>query len=133
MWVSSEYVRDGMPNAMEFEDWLRVTVPRQLNLSPSKQVAMKKKFYHFADLVRPLEKKATAEFERFFRVLNTKMQEVNAWRARRGTQVSPILTNGEFEKYDNGKLMYDLIENRQEKPKHHIGTRKASANAVGEK
>jgi hypothetical protein len=104
------------PNSMGFEHWLRFTVPRQLNLSPSKQVAMEKKFDHFADLVRPLEKKAPAEFERFFKALQTKIQEVNTWRAPRGTRVAPSVTDGKIETYDNGKLIYHLIETGKKKP-----------------
>ena len=94
----------------EFERWLRHTVPWQLNLSPSKQVAMQLKFYHFSDWVSSLEKKAPTEFRDFFEKLQAEMAEVSKWKAPKGTCVVPSEFNDQLLEHPNGKLKYRLVD-----------------------
>ncbi len=53
------------PRSLEFERYLRHTMPRKLNLSQAKSAAIESTFYHFADVLRPLESKAPEEFSSF--------------------------------------------------------------------
>ena len=104
-----------MPKSDDFETWLRFTVPWQLGLSHSKQVAMKHRFYQFGVLARALQKKAPAEYERFFNALQARMEEVYKWRAPRGTRIAPIVSGRHLELFPNGKPMYELHEMRYKK------------------
>lgn len=65
-----------MPKPSDFETWMRFTVPWQLCLSRSKQVAMQHKFSHFGALARALQMKAPQEYQRFFDALQATMDEV---------------------------------------------------------
>jgi len=89
---------------------MRFTVPWQLNLSPSKQMAMKHRFYQFGALARALEKKAPQEYQRFFDALQARMEEVSKWRAPRGTKIVPVVADGKLDLFPNGKPMYDFFE-----------------------
>lgn len=96
-------------HGIEFEDWICFTVPWQLNLSPSKEVAIKTKFGPFADYVRPLADKAPEEFEKFFSELQRRIEEVSRWRAPRGRMVWIETYKGEWLEYPNGKFRHTLI------------------------
>ncbi len=95
---------------IEFEDWLCFTLPWQLNLSPSKEVAVKTKFGPFADFVRPLVNKVPEEFDKFFNELKKRMNLVYIWKAPRGVVVSFESYNGEWLKYPNGKFRHNLVK-----------------------
>lgn len=94
---------------LEFEDWITCTLPWQLNLSPSKEVAVKTKFGPFADFVRPLAKKAPEEFEVFFTELKKRFLQVSNWRSPKGTTVISESYKREVLKYPNGKPRHRLI------------------------
>lgn len=94
---------------IEFEDWLCFTIPWQLNLSSSKEVAIKVKFGPFADCVRPLANKAPEEFDKFFNELRRRMEVVYKWKAPKGMTVSYESYKGEWLKYPNGKFRHHLI------------------------
>ena len=81
-----------MPKSDDFEAWIRFTVPWQLGLTPSKQVAMRIKSYKFGTLARALQKEAPQEYKRFLDALQDKMEEVYKWRAPKGKEISPIVT-----------------------------------------
>lgn len=49
------------PRSLDFERYLRHTMPKKLNLSDAKSAAIESVFYAFADVLRPLESKAPAE------------------------------------------------------------------------
>lgn len=51
---------------IEFEHWLRFTMPKKLCLSEPKKAAIDSILYHFSDSVRSLERKAPDEFKAFF-------------------------------------------------------------------
>jgi hypothetical protein len=100
---------------MEFEDFMRFTILNALHPSPSKQVAMENNFYHFADIVRPVVKKAPEEFKGFMNELEKRMQNVERWRAPRGTVVAVALYHDnrkdsamEIDKWPNGRPRYKL-------------------------
>lgn len=94
---------------IDFEDWICFIVPWQLNLSPSKEVAVKTKFGPFADFVRPLANKAPEEFNKFFSELKARFEAVSKWKAPNGTAVSYESYKGEWLKYPNGKFRHTLI------------------------
>jgi hypothetical protein len=104
-----------MPKSDDFETWIRFTVPWQLGLSPSKQVAMQRKFHQFGAYARALQKKAPAEYDRFFSALQEKMQEVSKWKTPKGMQLSPVVYEGKLQTFPNGKLMYEVREKLQKK------------------
>ena len=82
---------------LKFEEWICHVVPKQLNLSATKGVAMKMKFGQFADTVRPLVEKTPEEFERFFKALQENFSAVEGWRASKGTK--PIKDDGKGNRY----------------------------------
>ena len=94
----------------DFEVWFRRSLPWQLNLSQSKQVAVDEAFYQFATFARTLERKAPEEFEIFFNELERRMAKVSKWRAPKGTKVVPIYYKGKAETHPNGKIIYHLVE-----------------------
>jgi hypothetical protein len=100
-----------MDKGLEFEYWVRYTLPWQLNLSPSKACGVELKFGRFADTVRPLVSKAPAEFERFFGELRRKVEGVYHFRAPRGYRAYPVVFNGDFVYYPNGKIRYSIQKN----------------------
>lgn len=100
-----------MDKGLEFEIWISNTLPWQLNLSPSKSVAIETKFGQFADTVRPLAEKAPKEFEHFFTILKEKIKETYKFKAPRGYRAYPKVANGDFEHYPNGKLRYSIQKN----------------------
>lgn len=69
---------------LDFENWISHDLPKQLNLSASKETAIKLKFGGFADYVRQLEKKAPQEYELFYKTLRKKFEEISKWRAPKG-------------------------------------------------
>jgi len=95
---------------LKFEDWICHTLPWQLNLSKSKEVAVRTKFSPFADFVRPLAKKAPEEFEFFFSQLVSRFDKIAHWRTPKGTVVIPQIYKGKFERYPNGKLRHTIVE-----------------------
>ncbi len=94
----------------DFEHWLRYTLPWQLNLSPSKQVAVDETFYQFATFARMLATVAPEEFEIFFNELTNRTDKISKWRAPKGTRIIPTLYKRKIETYPNGKIIYTLIE-----------------------
>jgi len=97
-------------DAWDFEIWLRFTIPWQLNLSPSKQVAMEMIFGGFRNYAVRLEGKASSEFGRFFKALKERFEKVYKWRAPRGAKVVAASHKGRLERWPNGKPRYGLIE-----------------------
>lgn len=95
---------------IQFENWLCFTLPWQLNLTPSKEVAVKTKFSPFADYVRPLANKAPKEFEMFFEELRKRFSQVPKWRIPRGSVVSFETYKDQWLKYPNGKFRHTLVE-----------------------
>lgn len=100
-----------MDKGFEFENWICNTLPWQLNLSPSKSVAVEIKFSQFADTVRPLARKAPKEFEQFFIDLKRKIKEAYKFRAPRGYRAYPRVVGGDLDYYPNGKLRYSIQKN----------------------
>ncbi|MFA5092358.1 MAG: hypothetical protein WC543_00175 [Candidatus Omnitrophota bacterium] len=66
-----------MSVSIEFEHWIRFTLPKHLYLSESKQAAMNSIFYHFSDSVKSLENKAPKEFNTFFLEMKRLVKRVN--------------------------------------------------------
>jgi hypothetical protein len=95
---------------IKFEDWICHTLPWQLNLSASKEVAVKTKFGPFADSVRPLANKAPQEFDLFFSELKKRFSEASKWKAPRGYVVIPEIYKGEFQTFQNGRLRHRLVK-----------------------
>lgn len=100
-------------DAWDFENWLRYTVPWQLNLSPSKQVAMEMIFGGFRNYAVRLEGKAPGEFDQFFKALQTRLEKVSKWKAPRGAKVVGASHKGRLERWPNGKPRYVLVEKWQ--------------------
>jgi len=100
-------------DAWDFENWLRFTLPWQLNLSPSKQVAMKSVFQGFTNYVVGLEGEAPEEFKEFFKTLSAKFDRVSKWRAPKGGKVVPSSYKGKPQTWPNGKSQYELVEKWQ--------------------
>jgi hypothetical protein len=105
-------MEETMQKSDSFETWIRFTVPWQLNLSPSKQVAMQHWFYQFESVVCPLQKKCPEEFKTFFEALQSKMEEVSKWKAPKGTKIIPVVADGKLNVFPNCKIMYDLKEKK---------------------
>lgn len=76
----------------DFEYWIRFELPKRLNLTESKQAAMKSVFYHFSDVVKPLHEKAPREFRIFFSNLQRLINRVELKRCPRGY----YLNNGHY-------------------------------------
>ena len=96
----------------DFEDFMRFEVPCILNLSPSKQVALRIKFSNFADMVRPLAKKGPKEFEYFVNEFENLIRSVERWRAPKGKIVRSSIYRIDSklisESCPNGKPKYRL-------------------------
>lgn len=69
---------------LDFENWICDALSEQLNLSASKETAVKVKFSGFADYVRQLARKAPKEFDIFFSELVRKFEEISRWKAPKG-------------------------------------------------
>lgn len=69
---------------LDFENWICDVLPEQLNLSASKETAVKTKFGGFADYARQLAGKAPREFDIFFSELTRKFEEISKWGAPKG-------------------------------------------------
>lgn len=75
---------------LDFENWICDVLPKQLNLSASKETAVKTKFGGFADYIRQLERVAPKEFEIFYSALIRKFEEISKWRAPKGQRCCSI-------------------------------------------
>jgi hypothetical protein len=100
---------------LKFEYFMQFDVPYKLNLSPSKQAAMRMKFSRFADTTRPLTKKAPEEFQRFIKEIEEIFDSIENWRAPKGTYVyfetqRNEQGTSEIVRYPNGKPQYRLYE-----------------------
>ena len=93
---------------LEFESWICYEVPWRLRLSPSKEVAMGTYFSNFADRVRPLAKKATEEFDQFFKDLKEGLEKVSNYRAPKGKKIGVSITDSEIELHPNKRPIYRL-------------------------
>ncbi len=100
-----------MDKGLEFEYWISNTLPWQLNLSPSKSCGVAQIFGAFADDVRPLANRAPEEFEQFFKVLKSKIEEAYKFKAPKGYRAYPITIDGDFDKYPNGNIRYKIQKN----------------------
>lgn len=69
---------------IDFENWICDKLPKELNLSASKELAVKTKFGGFADYARQLSRVAPKEFDTFFSELTKKFKEISKWKARKG-------------------------------------------------
>lgn len=74
----------GIDPGLDFENWICDKLPKQLNLSASKETAVKIKFGGFADFARLVARKAPEEFDIFFSELVKKFEEISKWRAPKG-------------------------------------------------
>lgn len=99
-----------METRRKFEDWLRYTMPWQLSLSRSKRVAMDRVFTQFSGLAMELEDKSPEAFERFFNALKNRVSKVATWRRPKGTYLAHNMTNGQLEKYPDGRVKYHLAD-----------------------
>lgn len=101
---------------LEFEQWLRYSVPGHLKLSGSKCVAMEKVFQQFANEVRVLVDKFPNEFGQFFNELKTRVESVEKWRAPKGYIVVPAFafndddTINKGASYSNGRTRWRLYK-----------------------
>ena len=86
----------------EFEFFLRYELPKLLNLSPSKRVAMELKFQRFRDHVRPLVEEMPQEFGVFFEEMRETAKKVLRFRPPRGYKTIPY-----WDK-DTGEMRYGL-------------------------
>jgi len=96
----------------EFESFLRNELPSKLKLTASKKVAMERTFYHFSDFLKNNFKKAPVELENFLKEFKKKINNVEKWRAPKGTKVIPLFYNGKEEKYLNGQTRYRLADKK---------------------
>ena len=69
---------------LEFENWISHILPKQLNLSASKQQAVLVKFGGFADYVRHISNKDPEAFAVFLEELVKKFEEVSKYKAPHG-------------------------------------------------
>lgn len=69
---------------LDFETWITCQLPKQLNVSASKERLLKVKFGGFADYVRQLEKVAPSEFKIFYFAIKDKFEEISKERAPKG-------------------------------------------------
>lgn len=97
----------------DFEYWLRYCLPWQLNLSPSKQVAVDETFYQFATFAQILARVAPEEFEIFFNELKNRMNRMVKWRTPKGTKIVPLMFQGKPEYFPNGKYKYCSAEKKK--------------------
>lgn len=100
-------------HALELEYLLRLKMVGILQPSASKQVAMDKKFWHFADVARALQRKAPKEFVQFVNELDKRLDIVATYRAPRGSKIVPAIYHDEngsprIYKWPNGKPKYRL-------------------------
>lgn len=94
---------------LRFENWITSTLPWQLKLKPNKEVAVKIKFDHFADWVRPLSKKAPQEFEQFYNELVKRFGAVSRWRTPKGAAIMQSKHKDNYEYYPNNKPRHTLV------------------------
>jgi len=69
---------------LDFENWITGDLPKQLNVSASKERLIKIKFGGFADYVRQLERVASKEFDVFYSTVKKKFEEISKQRAPKG-------------------------------------------------
>lgn len=69
---------------LDFEGWITYELPKELNVSASKDRLIKVKFGGFADYVRQLERAAPKEFEVFYFTLKEKFKQISKERAPKG-------------------------------------------------
>ena len=101
----------------KFERFLRHTLSWKLHLSPSKQVALEKKFQHFSDIVKPLAEKAPEEFDAFFNAFKSKFDEIEKWKTPKGYTVVPTVLkdkdgNKKLGKFPNGKVKHQIAKKK---------------------
>jgi len=99
----------------EFEYYIRHELPMKLNLSPSKQVACEKVFYHFSDYVKDLALKAPEEFRYFFVALRDHVDRVAKWKCPKTHKIAPKLIKDmdgltDLAKSVDGKIIYTMYE-----------------------
>ncbi|NQT34495.1 hypothetical protein HQ587_04830 [bacterium] len=94
--------------ALDFEDFLKCEMPHLLNLSPSKQVATKYIFDHFADCLRSLEKSDKENMFLFVSAFCERLRKISKWRSPRGYKVIPKFTQDGIAKTSDGKTVYEL-------------------------
>jgi hypothetical protein len=70
----------------EFENYMRIQLPRKLNLSQSKQVACETIFYHFSDYAKELAEKSPDEFRYFFDNLKDRIDRISTSRSPQKAQ-----------------------------------------------
>ena len=67
-------------DSLDFEYWVRWILPKKLCLSKNKKAAVNSVLYHFADFIRPLERKAPKEFHTFFEALKDSVERASKMR-----------------------------------------------------
>lgn len=88
------------PRSLEFERYLRHTMPRKLNLSAAKSAAIETVFYHFADVLRPLESKAPEEFSFFLEEFVRTVEKASKRRCPK----NHIIKNGHYVRLSNSQI-----------------------------
>ena len=88
------------PRSLEFERYFRHTMPRKLNLSAAKSAAVEKMFYGFADVLRPLESKASEEFSFFLDEFVRTVEKASRARCPK----NHIIKNGHYVRLSDSQI-----------------------------
>ena len=99
------------PRSLEFERYLRNTMPRKLNLSDAKSAAVERIFYGFADALRPLESRAPDEFSFFIDEFIKKIEKTNKARCPKNC----FIENGHYVQLSNSQIK--AIEENKDREK----------------
>jgi transcriptional regulator of heat shock response len=94
-----------------FESFLRNSLPNLLNLTPSKQIATNKVFYHFSDFLKINFKNNPEALSSILDEFEMRFKKISKWRAPKGSKISVYFDkNDKVDKYPNGKPRYILVD-----------------------
>jgi len=88
---------------LEFENFLRSSLPELLNLSPSKRVAMHLVFYRFSDYANVVMGKLQTESKSFLSEFEKRVRRVSKFRTPKGHKVVPS-----YEELREGTIKYHM-------------------------
>ncbi len=71
-------------SSLEFERYLRLIMPKELNLSEARSAAIESVFEHFADILRPLESNARKEYQFFVQEFVKRVEKASKMRCPQG-------------------------------------------------
>lgn len=86
--------------SLEFERYLRNTMPMKLKLTDAKSAAVESIFCGFADVLRSLESRAPDEFSFFIDEFIKKIEKVNKARCPK----DHFIKNGHYVKLSNSQI-----------------------------